>query len=67
MPSSRTIQATDGQIVYDRKMPDGALRKVGDTTRMRAILDWGAQVPILEGIQRTLDWFAAHYEKACAY
>ena len=57
----------DGQIVYDRKMPDGALRKVGDTTRMRAILDWGAQVPILEGIQRTLDWFAAHYEKACAY
>jgi GDP-L-fucose synthase len=55
----------DGQIVYDRKMPDGALRKVGETTRMRAILDWGPQVPILEGIQRTLDWFAAHYEKAC--
>lgn len=63
----KAVVGYDGRIVYDATMPDGALRKVGDTTRMKAILDWEPQVPILEGIQRTLDWFAAHYDAACGY
>jgi GDP-L-fucose synthase len=61
----KAIVSYEGRIVYDSTMPDGALQKVGDTTRMRATLDWEPQVPILEGIKRTLDWFAAHYEEAC--
>jgi GDP-L-fucose synthase len=61
----KAIVRYEGRIVYDSTMPDGALQKVGDTTRMRAMLDWEPQVPILEGIKRTLDWFAAHYEEAC--
>ncbi|HSY64722.1 MAG TPA: NAD-dependent epimerase/dehydratase family protein [Terriglobales bacterium] len=61
----KAIVKYEGRIVYDSTMPDGALQKVGDTTRMRAMLDWEPQVPILEGIKRTLDWFAAHYEEAC--
>jgi GDP-L-fucose synthase len=63
----KAIFRYEGRIVYDSTMPDGALQKVGDTTRMRAMLDWEPQVPILEGIKRTLDWFAAHYEEACGH
>ena len=59
------IVGYDGRVVYDGTKPDGALCKIGDTTRMRATLDWEPQVPIHEGIRQTLEWFTANYEEAC--
>jgi GDP-L-fucose synthase len=56
----RTIVGYQGRIVFDGSKPDGALRKVGDVTRMRAVLDWEPSTPLREGIRRTLQWLAAH-------
>lgn len=53
-----------GRIRYDDTQPDGALRKTGDITRMKAVLDWTPQTPMREGIRKTLDWFEQHYDQA---
>jgi GDP-L-fucose synthase len=53
-----------GRIVYDKTKPDGALRKTGDITKMKALLNWAPRTPIREGIKRTLDWFIEHCEDA---
>ena len=60
----REIVGYEGQIVYDTTKPDGALRKTGDITKMKAVLEWEPPTPIGEGIRRTLNWLAAHYEEA---
>ena len=56
--------AYEGDIVFDTTKPDGALRKTGDITKMQNVLDWKPQIPIREGIQRTLSWFVEHYDEA---
>lgn len=58
------IVGYEGRIVYDTSKPDGALRKTGDITKMKRLLGWEPQLPIREGIKRTLDWFVANYEQA---
>jgi GDP-L-fucose synthase len=58
------IVGYEGRIVYDTTKPDGALRKTGDITKMKAMLDWEPPTPIREGIRRTLDWFVEHYDEA---
>jgi len=40
-------------------MPDGAPRKLLDSSRMKK-LGWRAQVPLNEGIRRTYDWYREH-------
>lgn len=60
----REITGYQGRIVYDTTKSDGALRKTGDITRMRAALNWEPSVPIHEGIGRTLKWFVEHYDEA---
>jgi len=58
------IVGYEGRIVYDTTKPDGALRKTGDITHMKAVLNWEPPTPIREGIRRTLDWFVEHYAEA---
>jgi GDP-L-fucose synthase len=58
------IVGYEGKIVYDATKPDGALRKVGDITKMKSALDWEPRTPIQDGIRRTLEWFVAHYAEA---
>ena len=59
----KDIVGFQGKIVYDMTKPDGALRKVGDTSKMRAALDWQPSTDIRAGIRSTLDWFSANYEE----
>ncbi len=58
------IVGYQGRIAYDSTKPDGALRKTGDTTKMKRVLHWEPPTPLEEGIRRTLDWFVDHYDEA---
>jgi GDP-L-fucose synthase len=48
-----------GGIEWDASMPDGAPRKLLNSSRMQR-LGWRAQVALDEGIRRTYDWYRAN-------
>ena len=48
-----------GKVQWDASMPDGAPRKLLDSSRMKR-LGWKAQVTLPEGIRRTYEWYQAH-------
>jgi GDP-L-fucose synthase len=48
-----------GRVEWDASMPDGAPRKLLDSSRMKK-LGWQAQVPLAEGVRRTYDWYREH-------
>jgi GDP-L-fucose synthase len=45
-----------GDIVFDSTKPDGTPKKLLDTTKANK-LGWKAQTSLLDGIQRTYDWY----------
>lgn len=45
-----------GDILHDRTKPDGTLRKLMDSTRMRR-LGWTPGIGLQEGIAQTYAWF----------
>jgi GDP-L-fucose synthase len=54
-----TIVAVSGrsrEIVWDTSRPVGEPSKVADITRARAVLGFAPQVPLAEGIARTMKW-----------
>jgi len=54
------VMGYEGHIVFDRRKPDGAPRKLLDSTRLRS-LGWEPIINLREGLQRTAeDFFAAH-------
>jgi len=60
----REVVGYQGRIAFDPSKPDGALCKVGDTTRMRALLDWEPPMELRRGIQQTLEWLDTNYKLA---
>lgn len=46
----------EGHIVFDRSKPDGAPRKLLDSSRLRS-LGWEPQISLREGLQRTVQDF----------
>jgi GDP-L-fucose synthase len=48
----------EGAISWDRSKPDGAPRKLLDSTRMRA-LGWKPTTQLAEGVRETYRWFLA--------
>ncbi|MEL7087598.1 MAG: NAD-dependent epimerase/dehydratase family protein, partial [Planctomycetota bacterium] len=46
-----------GEIVWDSDKPDGQPRRCLSMARSKEVLGWSAQVPLLEGIRRTVDWY----------
>jgi GDP-L-fucose synthase len=48
-----------GKIEWDASMPDGAPRKLLDSSRMKK-LGWQAQIPLAEGVRKTYDWYQSH-------
>ncbi len=46
----------DGEIVFDTAKPDGTMRKLMDSSRLRA-LGWKPEIPFEEGVQGAYRWF----------
>lgn len=47
----------DGEFSFDFSRPDGALQKVLDVAKMRAILKWQPRVDIWSGIVKAVEWY----------
>ncbi len=50
----------DGEIVFDPSKPDGQPRRRVDTTRAARYFGFRAQVPLEEGLARTVAWYREH-------
>jgi GDP-L-fucose synthase len=48
-----------GQLEWDRTKPDGAPRKLLDSTRLRAF-GWSPKTSFTEGLRNTYDWYLQH-------
>lgn len=46
-----------GSIRWDKSKPDGQPRRVLDTTRQRAVLDWMPSVCLDDGLRQTVEWW----------
>jgi GDP-L-fucose synthase len=46
----------DGELVFNRDMPDGAPRKLLDVSRIEA-LGWKARLSLREGLEQTYRWY----------
>jgi GDP-L-fucose synthase len=55
-----------GRIVWDRAMPGGQRRRRLDTSRASASFGFGAQVPLVEGLKATIEWYEASSRRARA-
>jgi len=49
----------EGRIVWDTSMPNGQPRRSLDATRAADLFGFSAEVPLREGIARTVDWYRA--------
>jgi GDP-L-fucose synthase len=53
------VTGFDGRIVFDRSKPDGAPRKLMDSSKL-ARLGWRPSIPLVEGLRETYRWYLAH-------
>lgn len=53
----RDIIGYEGEIVLDRSKPDGAPYKTVDGTRGEALLGWGPETDLVEGVRQTAEWY----------
>jgi len=60
------IVGYDGDIVYDREKPDGALIKTFANDRARRLIGWEPRTSLRDGLARTLQWLETHYERVVA-
>mmetsp|Transcript_3980 Transcript_3980/g.7943 ORF Transcript_3980/g.7943 Transcript_3980/m.7943 type:complete len:324 (-) Transcript_3980:135-1106(-) len=54
----------EGQVEFDTSKADGQFKKTAANHKLRKFLPDYKFTPIDEGIQKTVDWFVANYEKA---
>lgn len=54
----------EGEVRWDDTKPDGQPRRRVDVSRAASAFDFKAQVPLDEGLSRTLDWYRAHRDEA---
>jgi GDP-L-fucose synthase len=61
----REIVGYTGPVVFDETEPEGAPRKLLDSTRINA-LGWQAQTPLKEGLASVYRWFQHNYAEIAA-
>lgn len=54
----------DGRLVWDTSRPNGQPRRAIDASRAREQFGFVAQVPLEEGLRRTIEWYRAHRGEA---
>jgi GDP-L-fucose synthase len=52
-----------GELRWDRTKPDGAPRKLLDSTRIQS-LGWKPHIELAEGLSETYRWYVNHVESA---
>ena len=52
----REVVGYDGEIVFDRSKPDGAPRKLVDTSKIN-LLGWRSSISLRDGLAATYHWF----------
>jgi GDP-L-fucose synthase len=53
-----------GRLHFDAGRPDGAPRKLADTSRLRA-LGWRPTIPLARGLSGAYEWFRTHKAHIC--
>jgi GDP-L-fucose synthase len=56
----KQVTGYEGSLVFDTDKPDGMPQKLLDVSRMREF-GWRPEVPLEEGIQKTLNWYISNY------
>ena len=51
-----------GDLVFNTEKPDGTMRKLIDVSKLNS-LGWNHTVELIEGVEKTYDWFLNHTEK----
>ena len=51
-----------GEISWDSSKPDGTPRKLMDSAKLRS-LGWQPKISLLDGLQKTYQWFLEHQEE----
>jgi len=54
----------DVELVFDPSKPTGPYNRVSDDTLCRELLAWAPEVPLLDGLRATIDWYAATHDPA---
>jgi len=52
-----------GEVIWDASKPDGTPRKLLDVSKIND-LGWKAKTSLVEGIEKTYDWFKTNYENS---
>ncbi|MBI4064992.1 NAD-dependent epimerase/dehydratase family protein [Candidatus Gottesmanbacteria bacterium] len=60
----KELSGYTGKIVWNKKGPDGALRKVSDISRIKSKLGWQPKYYLREGLKSTIQWFEDNYDTA---
>jgi GDP-L-fucose synthase len=55
-----------GEILWDSNYPDGALRRVLDTTRAERAFGFRARIDLRDGLRETVEWYRTMRHKAAA-
>ncbi len=59
----KRIVGYEGEIVWNKDMPDGTPRKLTDVTKLHN-LGWKHKVDLEEGVKLSYDWFRENYKDA---
>eukprot|EP00928_Gymnodinium_smaydae_P004511 TRINITY_DN11529_c0_g5_i2.p2 TRINITY_DN11529_c0_g5~~TRINITY_DN11529_c0_g5_i2.p2 ORF type:complete len:152 (+),score=15.55 TRINITY_DN11529_c0_g5_i2:236-691(+) len=52
-----------GDVLWDQTKPDGIARRYCDVRRAQELLGFKAEVPLKEGLKRTVEWYNDHVSK----
>lgn len=50
------LSGFEGEILYDKNKPEGQLRRVLDSSKIRN-LGWDSKIPIKEGLKKVINWY----------
>lgn len=53
-----------GVFKYNTEKPDGAMKKIFGTEKMKKALGWDSETTVEDGIRETVEWFGQNYEEA---
>ena len=56
----KSIGGYHAEIYWDHSKPDGQPRRSLDVSRAKTILGWQAEIPLVDTIKRTIEWYRNH-------